>query len=649
MEKHTIKYRPDIDGLRAIAVILVVIYHAFPHSISGGYIGVDIFFIISGFLITSIISRNINNNKFTFSDFYSRRVRRIFPSLIVMLIAVVISGWFILTPESYKQLGKHIFSSTLFFSNLVYWSEFGYFDLGAESKILLHLWSLSIEEQFYIVWPIFLILFKTKANKLKKYLNISIAISFLYCLYQSYSNAENAFYLPHSRFWEMMLGGYLAINIESIIKFKDKYKILNDNLLSSLGLILILTASLMYTKGSVFPGWRALLPCIGTMLIISSQKSFINKRVLTLKPVIHIGLISYPLYLWHWPFIVGLKTINPDPGFGLMSFAVFLSYISSLLTFYFVEKPLRFYNSPSRMVKILCSICAIITIIGGVIFFKNGFPERLPSKLQNLPTIVDSKNHWEKVTRTGSCMLSDPNKVMHPDNCIESKKPLIALWGDSYAAALYPGLKELQRSEDFGLAQLTSSSCPPFIDFKYDGYYRKNCDEVNEGVIKKLISVKPDLLILHTTWNEVDYKKDRHTYLKYIRQTIEKLSQVLKDTKIVIIGPYPRWKTPQQECLINKYFNSGEIITDKSKDCLRDSLFDNEKVLLDLVSAYKNISYYSILDMYCSEQGCDFWSDISNNILITYDGGHINAETAIMSLKTLWPKINKLLLESKSR
>lgn len=316
------KYRPDIDGLRAVAVLAVVAFHAFPNWLKGGFIGVDVFFVISGYLISTIIFENLDKGAFSFSEFYARRIGRIFPALILVLVACFTFGWFALLADEFEQLGKHIAAGAGFVSNLVLWSEAGYFDNSAETKPLLHLWSLGIEEQFYIFWPLFLwFAWKRKFNLLT--ITILVAtISFILNINGVKQDTVATFYSPQTRFWELLSGSLLAwitlykkssyqrakLKIDgwlANIIYREQTKCNGkalSNVLSFLGFILLAYGFLNINKELSFPGKWALVPVFGSVLIIAAgSKSWVNQIILSNKVLVWFGLISFPLYLWHWP------------------------------------------------------------------------------------------------------------------------------------------------------------------------------------------------------------------------------------------------------------------------------------------------------------------------------------------------------------
>lgn len=332
-------YRPDIDGLRALGVLLVVIFHAFPRTLPGGFAGVDIFFVVSGYLISTIIFENLEKGSFSFFEFYSRRIRRIFPALTIVLATGGIIGWFVLLTDEYRRLGLHIVSGAGFVSNFVLWSEAGYFDGDAYTKPFLHLWSLGIEEQFYIVWPVLL---GTVWQRKHHFLGITVsiaALSFVANLYLVHSNPVAAFYSPWSRFWELMIGGilaYMTLHRPQCVPAKSDWT-------AAAGLLLIVLGVALLNKKAAFPGWWALLPTLGTFLVIAGgPDAWLNRKFLGSRGMVGIGLISYPLYLWHWPLLSLAWIVEGEmPSNATRSVLVLVSFALSYLTYRFVEMRMR--------------------------------------------------------------------------------------------------------------------------------------------------------------------------------------------------------------------------------------------------------------------------------------------------------------------
>ena len=370
--KSNPNYRADIDGLRAIACLAVVLYHAFPNRLPGGFIGVDIFFVISGYLISSILYRHLFNQddpgKVHIVDFYSRRVRRIFPALILVLVTTFVLGTVLLYPSEFKLVLKHIIGGSTYVSNFILYKEAGdYFDVNSKFKPLLHLWSLGVEEQFYLVFPIFLwVIYKLNLNFVLSLALFSIVSFFINYNAVKHGFVSKAFFMPWSRFWELSLGAVLAyVEFEyakQLYRFKDSkfcktvlaiifrnpsnsdnQKLLK-NILSFIGLVLIVVGLISIKSNGVYPGKKALIPVFGAIFIIAAGKdAFINRKLLSNKVMVFLGLISYPLYLWHWPLLSLLYICDggiPEKHFKVI--AILISLVLATITFLFIEPKLRY-------------------------------------------------------------------------------------------------------------------------------------------------------------------------------------------------------------------------------------------------------------------------------------------------------------------
>ena len=464
------KYRPDIDGLRAIAILSVVIYHAFPKFIKGGFIGVDIFFVISGFLISTIIISSLQRDNFSFIEFYSRRIKRIFPGLIVVLLACLSFGWIVLIADEYKQLGKHVAGGASFISNFLFWQESGYFDNSSETKPLLHLWSLGIEEQFYILWPICLwVGWKLRSNLFVIGVLIAL-ISFILNVVKVPVDAIATFYAPQTRFWELLSGAILAYaNLHygsgssqlkqqhgrcqwRFISMIDKSPC--KNIQSLLGAALIFTALFLINKERQFPGWWALMPVSGAVLVISAgTQSWFNRVVLSSRVLVWIGLISYPLYLWHWPLLSFAWIIESnDPSRPIRFAAVIVSVVLAWFTYRFIEAPVRFGRQGNFKLIMLVLMMTLSGIAGYQVYVANGIPSRTAANLESKSFGDIGHDEFRKYTDEHSypCTLSETHLRQLPEaykniRCRQSRqdKPIeMALIGDSHAEHLFIGLAE---------------------------------------------------------------------------------------------------------------------------------------------------------------------------------------------------------------
>jgi len=335
-------YRADIDGLRAIAVGAVVLYHFFPANVPNGYVGVDVFFVISGYLISQILFRNFATNTFSLRDFYARRVRRIFPALTAMVIVVLSIGAVVLFPDEYQQLGRHVGAGTGFVLNLLLYSEIGYFDTQAVTKPLLHLWSLGVEEQFYLVWPLLLYLFRQRIAAFKPLIVTISALSFFCYIILNASNPSATFYWPITRFWELGGGALLAYHTLTVVPSAAR-PALADNVRAWLGLG-VLVSSIVGVDTVLLPGAYALvLPVVGAgILIAAGSATWVNRQILGNRLAVGTGLVSFPFYLWHWPVlslseIVSNHQLTPPMRWVLIG----VSLILAIMTYFMIEKPLR--------------------------------------------------------------------------------------------------------------------------------------------------------------------------------------------------------------------------------------------------------------------------------------------------------------------
>lgn len=442
------KYRPDIDGLRAVAVLSVLLFHAFPAHLTGGFIGVDVFFVISGFLISTIILDNLDRQRFSFIDFYARRIRRIFPALLVVLAASLTLGWFVLLADEYAQLGKHVAAGAGFVANLVFWSEAGYFDTSAETKPLLHLWSLGIEEQFYLLWPLLVWLAWKKGVSIAVLIAVLVLLSFGLNLYAAGHNAVAAFYTPYTRFWELLCGGALAwVNLRyrkrvAITSGSGRARRAVAGSLSALGVTLLLWGFVGIDETVTFPGIWALLPIAGATLIIAAGPTpWINRRVLSHPLAVWFGVISFPLYLWHWPLLSVARILNgevPDAVVRLLLLA--LSVPLAWLTYRLIERPLRFGRLGNAKAVVLALLMVAIGALGYGIYRDGGLESRAVVRAN--PTLLsgwDGGDQGQSITECG--LASDELQELFEVCARDARGPLrYALLGDSKAAALYQGL-----------------------------------------------------------------------------------------------------------------------------------------------------------------------------------------------------------------
>lgn len=441
----TTKYQPEIDGLRAIAVISVLVFHTFADMLPGGFVGVDIFFVISGFLITQIIFQELQLGTFSLWGFYQRRIRRIFPALLLVFLTSTILGWVILTPFEYELYGTHMLAGAGFVPNIIFWREAGYFDKEAITKPLLHLWSLGVEEQFYFVWPLILGIFWKfcQPNRLSifKIVVALVIISLAWSGYQIEHHPIANFYSPLSRFWELALGGSIAIWIS-----RPEYVKLESRLLALMGLGFIVFALFGFNSTTPFPGLWALIPCLGAgLILIANTKSSPLSIVLSHPVMVFVGLISYPLYLWHWPLLSFARILEGQPISDIYKLVLLgLSVLLAWLTFQIIEKPIRASRAAKTVIVLL--LCMLLALSFGIALRKkDGFKHRHEHVLSANPNTMIVGEFRHDMLRP--CELSLP---ISPElDCFADKREPIkfAMLGDSKAEALYYGLTSVSSEQ----------------------------------------------------------------------------------------------------------------------------------------------------------------------------------------------------------
>jgi peptidoglycan/LPS O-acetylase OafA/YrhL len=442
-----------VDGLRAVAVLAVVAFHAFPGRIRGGFVGVDIFFVISGFLISGIIFRSAEVGRFSFADFYARRARRIFPALLVVLIASLAFGWIALLSDEYESLGKHVAGGAGFVANWVSWAEAGYFDTAAELKPLLHLWSLGIEEQFYLIWPPLLLL-AWRYRRVPVLIATLLILPFSLNVWKVHGHAETAFYLPFTRFWELMMGGALARISPSRTRLSGKAA----DLAGATGLLLIALSIAVLGRDKPFPGWWATLPAAGAFLTIAAgENAWVNRVVLGNPIAVWFGLISYPLYLWHWPLLSFARILSPElPSWHTKLVLVAASVVLAWLTYRFLERPIRAAPRTRALPLALAGSLAVVGLVGVLICERRGIPSRFPGFSRQVAQLqwgfikneaCERRFRFQHERSWWSCLLS------------ADSPPTVLLLGSSHANHLYPGLAERQELSRQSILSL--GACDP--------------------------------------------------------------------------------------------------------------------------------------------------------------------------------------------
>lgn len=621
-------YRADIDGLRAIAILSVVMGHFFPSFVPGGFIGVDIFFVISGYLITGIVLKELHQNCFSFSRFYAHRFRRILPGLTIVLLTAWVIGFFILLDDELKSLGEHVSAAATFVSNILLWKETGYFDLAAELKPLLHLWSLGVEEQFYLAWPVLLVLFYRRNWPIEKLVGCAVLVSFLINVMYVKTHSSAVFYLLPFRFWELLVGGLLAY---AEGKKTSSNFIFSANQMSLLAAALFFLSIIIVNNAKPYPGWWALLPVASALLLIAAgDKAWINRCILSSPPAVFVGLISYPLYLWHWPLLSFLRiTENGDKSSLLLKMCLlFLAFVLAWLTYKWVDQPIkkRFFTdkwmdgNKGKFIFASLILILIITVLG--IFTSKG---RINSqKSQITATFVNTyanyaNDKWSDAVRAGKCHLDTFSPADFDEICFGGNAPLtIALWGDSHSSHLYPGLRSYF-GEDVSIMQF-GRGCPPLSRFENDDTpLSAICIRSTALVMGALRKTKPDVLILAALWS--NYYPADPLFIKKLNATIlEAKSLGIKN--IIVVGQVPTWRDRLYKLVTKNYLSKGETIPDRSIYGLEDHSVKQRELSQNFEKL--PVHYLDIAQKLCNLDGCIIMVG-SNPLtdLISFDNGHL--------------------------
>ncbi len=600
-----LKYRADIDGLRAVAVISVIFFHFGISGFSGGYVGVDVFFVISGYLITKIIHQQMMTNSFSFKEFYIRRMRRIFPALVMTILLTSIVGALILSPEHFVHLANSSVSALFSISNIYFWSGSGYFDVGSELKPLLHTWSLSVEEQYYLLWPVlFLLLIKIdKAHFVKPAMILLLFLSLFLGQYFVVDNKSLVFFWMPFRFNELAIGAMLIF-----ISTSFKKQIYHD-VLFLFGLFLIISSVVFYDEKMNFPGFSALVPCVGAFFVIFSGKQSRLSFLLANKVMVFIGLISYSLYLIHWPVYVFSSYLLDVLSFSEKMILLFFSLILSFFFYKFVETPFRQKQTKNIIIYELLNtglgfsvMFLSALLISVAVILGKGWQWRLDDEIS---VLLNNTEEFKITNRLGSCYLGQKTSGYKlQENCYQlksKKKKQVLLLGSSHSADLYPGFKEVFKNSD--VHQASKAGC--IVSIKSSESTRESCKEFNDLIFSNVLpNNNYDLVVYVAGVSPGKYWKETERFLKehHINYIVFGYRPTLKKMPSEIVTRYGRLDGLQEK------------ITQESRRP-NDQLWSN--VLPDL-------NFFSVIQSICPiNENCVWY----RNTMMTYrDKSHFTSE-----------------------
>jgi peptidoglycan/LPS O-acetylase OafA/YrhL len=628
------QYRADIDGLRALAVGTVLVYHAFPAVLPGGFVGVDVFFAISGYLISGIILDALRADRFSLATFYARRIRRIFPALTTVLVAVLAIGWVVLYADDYARLGRHAAAGAAFLSNFELWNETSYFDVGAGLKPLLHLWSLGIEEQFYLVWPLLLLVAaRWRRGPIVATIAIGIA-SFAVAIWTVQTDRTAAFYAPWTRFWELLSGATLAcVTIEP--------RPMARNAMAVAGILMIAAAVMLLDAKSLFPGYWALLPVFGTcFLIAAGANAWINRTMLSLRPLVWIGLISYPLYLWHWPLLSFATIVSGRlPAAWIRSALLIASVVLSWITYQVIERPIRFQLRARLAVPALGAVMAMLYAAGITVNAHGGFVDRALNR-SDAAHLVDYYDRMSYHSLGESyrfeCDFNDRAGKVRPSlpaSCTErGTSQTVLWWGDSFAQALSQGLRE-NLPAGTSLAQVATSSCRAQVE-DFDTSVEDNRCEIADRYAMRVISdLRPDVVILAQNAEHLDTD-----WAGLTGKILE-----LGGKQVVVVGPSPMWEPTLPRVYATHHMQDH---ADYVSTGLYVDAFDIDRQLAARIALLPKVRYISLMEHLCRDGACLARVPAEGVIdLMAIDYGHLSPKGSSYIGRTIWKDFLETLLK----
>jgi len=624
------EYRPDIDGLRAVAVLLVVFYHLKTAKCTGGFIGVDAFFVISGYLLSSIIIADLDGGRFSLSDFYERRIRRIFPALLVLLSAVTVFGCVMLLPAELKRCAESLLAATFSVSNFYFWRHTGYFDATNGLSPLIHTWSLAVEEQFYLILPLVLRLLRPLSrSKRVQVLSLIALASLVGSAIGAEKNDSAAFYLLPARAWELLLGTLLAL-------YPARHQLSSGlrNFASFLGLALIIAPGFAYSDNTPFPGLAAIPPCLGTALVIfagggPSHSITIASRLLSVQPLRWIGLISYSLYLWHWPLIV-LSHTDTDVGNSIPPRLLKLCLLAlslgvAFLSWRFVELPFRYGRfRPSR--RLVFRFAVVGTAVLGAVAFSlmrfNGIPGRWSGEAVRVADYLDYNP--DDQFRQGACFIDgDRGQRFNAAVCLKENpaQKSYLLVGDSHAASLWYGLSKTLA--DRNLMQATAAGCKPLVEdgtvpriFDRISQRQSQCQHLMAYIFKDYLpSHPPDTLLISARWVPED--------LTGLRRTIKWAARF--GIKVVVFGPMVEYDTPLPRLLAVSLQRNDMSIPHRHM-LLANWLLDAQ--MARLADSETGAKYISLIAPVCERYNCASYA--GEGVPLEFDSNHFTKQGSLL-------------------
>lgn len=618
-----LSYRPDVDGLRAVAVLLVIFGHLKQYAL-GGYIGVDIFFVISGYLISAHILSEMREGRFSIVTFYERRIRRIFPALLVMLAFTSLLAWRYLYPSELADYARSLIAAIFSVSNLLFWHQAGYFDAPSLVKPLLHTWSLAVEEQFYVFFPLFLVLIrKFLPTRLKSAIFAFTGITFALSVYYVHRDASAAFFFAPLRAWELLFGTILSQHY-----LPDIRRAICRHIASVGGLLLIFIPAFVYTEATPFPGLAALPPCLGAALLIAAGETgpSLGGRLLSLRPVVFVGLISYSLYLWHWPILVfqtiGNLLINDPDSSRRVKIAIFaVSLLLGYLSWRFVETPFRkgrFRPARTPLFLVNGAAVALLSLAAVAALLSHGAPRRFPADALRAASYLNTK--MDAPYNGGTCFFGpdDQYRTFQPAACfhdVPGKKTYL-LMGDSHAGHLWPGLHAV--FPELNLSEASASYCPVLTP---EGEGRPACRQIVDYLYQQYLPHHSiDTLILAGRWIPADIPQIT-AFLAYARA---------HRIPVLLVGPALEYDTPLPRLVATSLRDHDPGLPERHRLKAPQRL---DAQFAALARDTWHVPYLSIYDDLCTPAACPALA--APGIPLLFDTHHFTPEGSLLLAQSI--------------
>ncbi len=671
---HSLKYNPYLDGLRGVSITLVILFHFFPDFFSFGFVGVDIFFFLSGFLITSIIITKLEKNELSFKEFYRNRARRLFPALIFALVFCLIVGYLFLFPEEYKDLAKHIKSTAFYYENFRLIGEIGYWDKEALAKPLLHMWSLSVEEQFYIFWPLLVFLIFKLSGSYKKRLFVFLVLFFTFFLvsiYMSFKYPDKSFYHTLARGWELSFGSLLSLIIFYRKEFIKEKLLSQFHLLNGVSIFLIFSAPILFFNVQQYSPIR-LLVLLSIVFLVILKVNFYKDKLLGNKFLIFLGLISYSLYIWHY-IILSFFHIFGYESFYFKVIAFALVFIISVFSFYFIELPFRKSNKYS----VAITLTATLIFIGGIghyIASKDGLLDRPIVKQNESIDFSREEPKDEKCVNIAKTILGKEPLFNYCRSTSRNREDIkIVILGDSHGFILYEGLHRVIENKKIGLMVLANSGCPPYVNTFMGRNLRevKSCEKKIYQIYKVLNNLPNVELVIFTTrlaiyatekgfgevekrytqrphrFKEYFSKSERNTYNPYVlflqgvKRTFDYFAK--KNTPLIFVLDNPELGFSPKKCL-------KRLFLPLPSNCKLDyKVYWNrqgkiKEDIKELAKKYKNVYLFDLANVLCDGQYCYVYM---NGQTLYTDDDHLSKYGSYIVSKQLYKLINNILEKQK--